>query len=230
MKLGIIIPDRGDRPEFMENCLRMIKHQNGIGSSIEICHANFQAKDNMVDITARYRYGYDYFRGKGFNLLAFIENDDWYSPDYLETMIDAWKRYKEPELFGTCTTICYHLQLKSYFTMEHHTRASAMNTFIKPDLEFPWPVDMEPFLDMHLWEMQRNPIKSRIVFRPEKIISVSMKHGVGKTVDGIGTHVIDDRVRRRYVNKDVSDDYPNGFLKTVLDPESFEFYDNYFTP
>jgi hypothetical protein len=76
---------------------------------------------------------------------------------------------------------------------------------------------------MHLWRTIRN----KLVFKPEQIISVGMKHGIGKTIGG-GTHIVDDRVRRRYVNPNVNQDYPEGFLKTVLDAESFEFYNNYF--
>lgn len=209
----------------MENCMRMMSKQTLQPYHIEI--VNYPAKDNNVDITPRYRRGYDNLRGKGFDLIAFIENDDWYSPDYLRMMVDAWKRFERPALFGTCYTIYYHIALKKYFTMEHSTRASAMNTLIKPDMSFPWPVDLEPFLDMHLWEKRPNPIKTRIVFRPKKIISIGIKHGVGKTVAG-GQHVIDEKVKRRYINPDVNNDYPNGFLKTVMDPESFEFYSNYF--
>lgn len=227
MKLGIIIPDRSDRPRFLDNCLRMIKAQTFKGWYFEII--DYPATSEHVDITPRYRKGYDMFRNQGFDLIAFIENDDWYAPNYLETMIAAWKRYHQPALFGTCYTIYYHLLLKRYFTMEHHQRASAMNTFIKPDLNIKWPVDIEPFLDMHLWSgacgITGN--MSRIVFKPEKIISVGMKHAVGKTIGG-GNHIVDERVARRYAMKDVNDEYPQGFLKTVLDPESFEFYDKYF--
>jgi hypothetical protein len=225
MKLGVIIPDRGDRPKFLDNCYRMMAAQSLQPTWFFL--SNEPATDNHVDITKRYRVGYDFFRGKGYDLLAFIENDDWYSPDYFATMIAAWEYYGKPDLFGTCYTYYYHIQLKAYFKMEHHTRSSAMNILIKPDMNFPWPVDMEPFLDLHLYTLRDNPIKNRQVFMPDKIISVGMKHGVGKTIEG-GSHVIDDRVRRRYVTPDVNPDFPDGFLKTVLDPQSFEFYSNYF--
>lgn len=229
MKLGIIIPDRRDRPKFLQNCLEMLLLQERGDSydPFEIHVVSFPPTDDSVDITKRYRSGYDYFRGKGLDLLAFIENDDWYSRDYLKTMVAAWKRFKCPDLFGTCYTIYYHIELKAYFTMEHHTRSSAMNTFIKPDLDFPWPVDMEPFLDIHLWEMRNNPIKSRIVFKPDHIISVGIKHAQGKTIPG-GLHVVEDRMRKKYINPDVNTEYPEGFLKTVMDAESFNFYNNYF--
>jgi hypothetical protein len=227
MNLGIIIPDRGDRPKFLENCLRMMDAQTLKPKYIRVI--DFPAIDDHVDITPRYKTGYFWMSAMDIDLVAFIENDDWYSPDYLETMVEAWKRFEKPALFGTCFTIYYHLELKAYFTMEHTQRASAMNTFIKPGINIKWPVDMEPFLDMHLWSGNAGitGINSRIVFRPEKIISVGMKHGQGKTIGG-GMHVVDDRVKKKYATKDVNSDYPEGFLKTVLDPESFNFYNTYF--
>jgi hypothetical protein len=229
MKIGVIIPDRNDRPKFLANCLRMMEAQTLKPKYVRII--DYPAINEHVDITPRYRTGYLYMSAMDVDLIAFIENDDYYAPDYFETMVEAWKRFHKPSLFGTCYTIYYHLQLKRYFTMEHHQRASAMNTFIKPALNIKWPVDMEPFLDMHLWSGQSGITgdMSRVVFKPEKIISVGMKHAVGKTIGG-GNHVIDERVARRYATKDVNDEYPQGFLKTVLDPESFNFYNNYFQP
>lgn len=227
MKIGIIIPTRGDRRRLLDNSLRMLKAQTFKNWDLEII--DYAPKSNDVDITPRYRDGYNRFRNRDFDLIALWEDDDFYAPEYLETMIAAWQRFHKPALFGTCYTIYYHILIRRYFTMEHHQRASAMNTFIKPDLDIKWPVDIEPFLDMHLWSgacgITGN--MSRIVFKPEKIISVGCKHGIGKTIGG-GNHIIDERVARRYATKDVNDEYPQGFLKTVLDSESFEFYDKYF--
>jgi hypothetical protein len=215
MKIALLIPDRSDRPLFLANCLRMMKAQTLQPAHIEI--VNYPPESEDVDISQRYRRGYDALRDKGFDLIAFIENDDWYSPDYLQSMVAAWEKYGRPDMLGTCYTYYYHLELKSYFIMEHHQRSSAMNTMIKPDMKFEWPVDMEPFTDMWLWQT----IPSRIVFRPDKIIAIGMKHGQGKTIAG-GNHIIDERVIHRYDNPD------NGLLKETLDSESFEFYDNYF--
>lgn len=184
---------------------------------------DFAPEDNDIDITKRYRKGYNFLRGMGLDLIAFIENDDWYASDYLETMVDAWMRAHQPELFGTSSTIYYHIELKAYFRMDHSDRSSMMNTFIKPDLTFPWCVDLEPYTDLHLWHSPevKKVLKDRIIFTPDKIISIGIKHGIGKTIPA-GSHVIDDRVKRRYHIQD------NGFLKETLDPESFEFYNNYF--
>lgn len=221
MRVAVLIPDRGDRPEFRLNCQRMMLAQTL--SPVFIHFEDFPAEDDDIDITKRYRRGYDALRGRGLDLIAFIENDDWYAPDYLEKMVAAWEVNGRPELFGTNYTIYYHIELRAYFRMDHDNRSSMMNTFIKPDLEFPWCVDLEPYTDLHLWTSPdvAKVLKRRILHRPDRHLSLGIKHGIGKTIPQ-GSHVIDDRVRRRYHIPD------NGFLKETLDTESFEFYDNYF--
>lgn len=212
MKIAVLIPDRGDRPEFLKNCIRMVSTQTLRPSHIEI--VNDDPLSSACDITYRYRIGYDRLRGKGFDLIAFMENDDWYSPYYLHKMGEYWKKEGSPKMIGTGSTIYYHLQKRSYFTMYHTTRSSAMNTCIVPDMDFDWCADSEPYTDIHLWE--RIPGK---IINPSDILSIGIKHGVG--LCGGSMHV--DRMHRY---KDADPDY--SFLKKHLDSESFEFYSNYF--
>ncbi len=215
MKVGIIVPDRGDRPLFLENCKRMICSQTIRPSVIK--YEDSPAKDDDCDIVPRVISAYNYLSSRhNVDIIAIMENDDWYSPTYLETMVEAWKNAHKPDLFGTGSTIYYHIKLKAYYTLHHPERASLMNTLIKPGLDIKWPVDIEPYLDLCLWRT----VKDRVVFMPDKVISIGIKHGVGKC--GGESHIVDNRTIRRFVNPD------NGFLKETLDPESFEFYDNYF--
>jgi hypothetical protein len=217
MRLAVIIPDRNDRPRFLENCFRMLKAQTFQPEHIEL--VNFPAKTpDRYDITTRYRVGYDALRGKGYDLIAFIENDDWYSPKYFEVMIKNWKKNGQPELFGTAYTYYYHIFLRAYYIMRHDQRASAMNTMIKPDLDFAWCHDEEPYTDMHLWKTVR---PMRTVFIPEEIISVGIKHNQGLCGGG-DAHSTHPQIAKRYLNPD------DGFLEKTLDKESYTFYWNYF--
>lgn len=221
MKIGIIIPDRGDREKLLSNCLCMLHDQTAWREHellLSIIDEAIIKSSDQCDIVPRVRAGYERMTTLGAEIIFIIENDDWYAPDYIETMIKAWESFGKPDLFGTCYTIYYHLQLKAYKKMLHDQRSSLMNTMLKPGLDIKWPVDIEPYLDLHLWQMPS--IKSRIVFRPEKIISIGMKHNVGKC--GGAFHAVDKSSERWYENPD------NGFLKDTLDPESFEFYNNYF--
>jgi hypothetical protein len=208
IKLGIIIPDRGDRPEFLKNCLRMISGQTLKPEIIEL--VNDYPLSNDIDITYRYRIGYERLRNKGLDVIAFIENDDWYSPVYLQYMTSQWQRNGKPDLFGTNYTYYYHLKLRAWHKMEHFHRASAMNTLIKPDLNFTWCADNEPFTDIHLWKTLKGACIS-----PESIISMGMKHGTGLCG---GTYHVDRLNRYKNQDPDLS------MLKSNIDYHSYGFY------
>lgn len=210
IKIAVIIPDRGDRPEFMKNCMRQLKAQTLL--PVSIIMMSDPPKDDKVDITLRYRLGYEVCRGRDIDLIAFIENDDWYSPDYLKVMSQAWLRAGTPDLFGTNYTIYYHLKLRKYFKMQHDQRASAMNTFIRPDLQFQWGLDHDPYADAWLWMGPKTYHLSKCLISPY-VISVGMKHGIGRC--GGKNHV---DFLERYHNPD------NGFLQNTLDAESYDFF------
>lgn len=214
MRVAILIPTRGDRPGFMENCLRMIAAQTIKPVHIEVM--DYAPESDKCDITQRYRRGYEKLCGKGYDVISLWENDDFYHPQYLEIMLSEWEKRARPELFGTMYTIYYHLRLGAYFTMYHQDRASAMNTFIKPDLEINWPVDHEPFTDMHLWIVSK---LHGVVIDPGKVISLGMKHGIGMC--GGRSHV--DKLYR-YKDQD------NGFLERTVDPDSYKFYKTFYDP
>lgn len=210
-KIGIIIPDRGDRPQFLLQCLRMLNGQTLQPFIVHI--VNFPATDDSIDITKRYRMGYTELCRicPNLDVIALIENDDWYAPDYLETMWNQYVHYDKPEIFGTNHTIYYNLRLRKYFTFHHSERASAMNTLIKPGLDFAWCPDNYQYTDMHLWEILKGT-----TFQPDHTISLGIKHGIGKC-GGVG-HT--DGFHR-YQNDD------DGFLQRIVDsvdPKSFRFY------
>lgn len=222
MKIGVIIPTRGDRNGFLENALRMLKaqialtvSQKNIYSHVQmrwedVIVVDFTPENGKKDITKRYRIGYDKLRGRGLDAIFFWEDDDWYSPMYISVMISEWIKAGRPDLFGTAYTIYYHLKLEKYFKFEHYDRASAMNTLIVPDLVVPWPADDEPYTDAHLWLHMRGK-----TFTPAQHIAIGMKHGIGLT--GGGSHV--DRLHR-YKHGD------SGLLLANLDRESLKFYND----
>lgn len=212
MRVAVLIPDRGDRPEFLKNCIRMMSCQTLRPAHIEI--VNDTPLSSACDITYRYRIGYDRLREKRVDLIAFIENDDWYAPNYLEKMVEHWIKTGKPQMIGTSETIYYHLKHRSYFSHYHVTRASAMNTLIVPDLRFGWCHDTEPYTDIHLWETVPGE-----VINTSSVLSMGMKHGVGLCGGSMHT----DRLHR-YTESDA--DF--SFLKKHLDPESFNFYSKFF--
>lgn len=209
MRIAVLIPDRGDRPQFLMNCLRMMAAQTLKPEMI--CVMNYPAESDKCDITQRYRLGYNYLCGKGIDLIAFIENDDYYCPEYLEYMVKKWEEKGKPDLFGTNYTIYYNLKLKKYFTFRHIQRSSAMSTFIKPDLKFTWPMDHDPYTDSWLWVS--SGITNKLSIEPGYIICVGIKHGQGML--GGAFHI--DHLHR-FINDD------DDFLQNNLDAESYKFY------
>lgn len=211
MKIAIIIPDRNDRPELLANCMRMIKAQTLQPDHIEL--VNDAPLNDKCDITYRYRIGYERLRGKGFDAILLMENDDWYSKDFIQEMVAAWLEHKQPDIIGTGYSLYYHLKIHAWFKMAHPRRSSAMSTLIKPDLNFPWCADHEPYTDMHLWRTLKG-----CTFSPVKPICISMKHNTGKT--GGRYH---DNYLHQFTNA-------NGlpFLQQYLDPESFAFYSTFY--
>lgn len=209
-KIGIIIPDRGDRPEFLAHCLWMMECQT-LNAWMEIMIIDQPAENAEIDITKRYRMGYDAMRGKGYEVIFLIENDDWYAADYIEIMYNAWRAYGRPDILGHTYTLYYHLNLKRHFTFHHVERSSAMNTMLKPDLQFEWCKDNDPYTDIHLWHVLKGQ-----TFTPPRHICLGMKHGIGKC--GGYMHISH---LHRFANED------GGLLSATADPKSLAFYNSF---
>lgn len=208
ISIGVIVPTRSDRPGFLSNLVRMLEAQTMQYDYISV--QDYKPESDQKDITQRYKRGYNHLNEINVDVIALMEDDDYYAPDYLETMVREWDAYGRPDIFGTNYTIYYHLKLKKYFTMNHPDRASAMNTLIKPNLKINWPADNEPYTDMALWGQLKG-----MTIRPPRVISVGMKHNVGLC----GGHNHNDRLHRYKFDDD-------GFLASTLDKKSFEFYSN----
>lgn len=235
LRIAVLIPTRGDRKKLYFHCIGMLDKQTINPFYIEIM--NYESESEQKDITQRYKRGYNYLseysKLNHIDLIAFIEDDDYYSPTYLEIMATEWLRAGQPDIMGTGKTIYYHLKLRKYFTMHHPSRSSAMNTLIKPNLQLTWPEDNYAFTDLHLWNMtqfrqQTLPAGNQLpksmwlrghIFNPDKIISIGMKHGFGLT----GGRCHTDRLERFNI-----DDSDMRFLHDNCDKESFEFYSNLF--
>ncbi len=210
MKIGVIIPDRGDRKDFTDNCLRMLSNQT---MKYDILfHAKHAPLNKDFDITQRYRIGYEALRGRC-DVIFLIENDDFYSKNYIETMYNNWVLSGKPDIFGTNHTIYYNIRERAWFIMRHNSRSMAMSTMVKANLNFKWCADNQPYTDIHLW----NEIKNKVIFEPKETICIGIKHGVGLC----GGYAHTDKLHR-FVNKD----FEFEFLKSKMDKESFNFYKN----
>jgi hypothetical protein len=234
LRIAVLIPTRGDRPEFLQQCFKLLDRQTLPPAYIKLM--DYAPESAACDITQRYRRGYsELSRQNHCDVIALIEDDDYYRPEYLEVMAREWLQAGRPDLCGTAYTYYYHLKLRKYVRLNHPSRASAMNTLIKPGLNINWCQDDYAFTDLHLWNMstlaqQRLPEVNRLpkntqlsahLFCPEKPIALGMKHGVG--LSGGRMHI--DRLER--FDKT---DKNAAFLTEVVDEQSRDFYLPFFTP
>ena len=177
----------------------------------QVIHVNYAPLGPKPDITARYRTGYNQV-ASDIDIIALIENDDWYSETYLEESAEFWVETGQPDLLGRTFTRYYNIFERGWFDMNHVTRSSAMNTLIKPRLNINWCRDDEVYTDTHLW--MNVPIHKVIV--PMPLNCLGIKHGIGMC--GGKNHV---DYLHRYINRDPS----MAYLKQIIDTHSFNFYE-----
>jgi len=189
----------------------MLSEQTMKPDHIEL--VNDKPLSDYCDITYRYRIGFERLKNKGFDCVLLIENDDWYSPKYIETMVKKWEEEGRPSLLGHRYTYYYHIRHHIYEMMHHKRRSSAMNTLVKGDIEMTWPADHDPYADIHIWREIGG-----VTFTPEDPLCIGMKHGVGK----LGGRMHKDKFER-YRNKD-----GRAFLLKHLDEKSLYFYLRYY--
>lgn len=215
MRIGVLIPTRGDRTEFLRNAARMIEGQTLQPVALEI--VNDAPRNEAIDLCWRYKRGYETLSKLNLDLIAFWEDDDWYHPEYLETMARTWEEKGRPLLLGCDYTIYYHLKLKKYFTFHHTTRSSMMNTVIRPNIpNIDWGPEHDPYTDLHLWTKLGSKMGDRVIFHPEKHICLGIKHAIGKTGGFYHSNEL-----TRYEHDD------NGFLENTVAPvdqKAFDFY------
>ena len=207
MKVGVIISDRNDRTKLLYHCLKMMDKQTMQPTFIEV--VNFEHYNDNFDLTERVRKGFDKLKSLC-DCVLIIENDDYYSENYIETMVNKWIELGKPDLLGTDYTYYYHIFKKQYRKLIHKGRASLMNTLINTKLNINWCDDNDVFLDLHLWNKHNGK-----TFTPENLISVGIKHGIG-LCGGSG--------HNRMVLTENDENYK--VLKSLVDKESFNFYKN----
>lgn len=141
------------------------------------------------------------------DVLVFIEDDDWYHPEYLATVI---KRMEEGhDLIGEGDALYYNVEMRWWCTHNNKEHASLCQTAIRktmlPHLLKHVIDDPNPFIDSRIW--QWNTIKKK-VFMPDPKIGrtcIGIKsmpgrkgYGVGHTANRTGRHA------QRPVNDDQS--------------------------
>lgn len=208
---GVLIPDRGDRPVFMEKCLSILA-----GQTIKPHHTlimNDAPLSDDIDVTYRYRVGCEKLFAAGCTVVIFMESDDWYSSNFLEEMLNRWDKAGRPDIAGIGHTTYYHIFTNRYVVLSHSNRASAMSTMvIKKVLSISWPRDNNPYLDTELWKQLSGP-----TWKINPPICIGIKHGLGMV--GGGAHNGDNAHYNRF-------DEGGIWLRGIVGPEDYKFYES----
>lgn len=206
MRVGCIIPDRGDRNDFLAHCHTMLKNQSF--TDYKIWSFDYPAKSKEPDLTQRVRRMYEQ-ASRYCDIVFIIENDDWYARHFLSVMLIAYQAADCPDIFGIGETYYYHLKINKWLKWIHSNRASLFCTILKCGLNINWPADNSMHLDISLWKQLKGE-----TFKPNNIIALGMKHGEGMC-GGRGHRDIEI-----YDNNDPQRE----FLKSIVDEKSFELY------
>lgn len=202
MSFATITPDRGDRKPFMDFCKHQIERMTVKPDKSYFIDWSPQSKD--FDLITRVKDGIHQALHDGFNEVYILESDDWYSPNYFETM-----KLNGCDFIGQNTTTYYNLRNKTWQTMSHPKRSSLFVTGFKLSAmkDFVWPQKHERSLDISLWKHAQ---KFKTKFIETK--AIGMKHNIG-LVGGIGHRLC-------MKNSDLNMEW----LKSKVDQESFVFY------
>jgi hypothetical protein len=176
MKVGIIICDKGDRPLFLSKCFQYLERQTFQSYTVRLVNDTMpESFRDKVDITYRYHIGFkDLFENQKCDVVIVMENDDWYSPKYLQTMLTEWEKAGKPDVFGIDRSLYYHISGK--FSLFKHPGRSSMNSTLvtRKVLEHKFDYS-DPYLDYRIWT---NPKFTRKTFTPNGLLVIGIKHGL----------------------------------------------------
>ena len=174
MKVAVIIPTRGDRPQFIKQCKNLLQRQTR--KPDKIFWMDYKPESGEKDITQRIRRGVEKATKEGFNIAIFWEDDDWYHPTYIQWLLDEWAKKKRPPIFGVGETYYYNLGVNGRLHMKHSGRTSTFCTMISLPFKGKWCSDSYPYLDMHL---HKSGIVSTTMYSANQIKAIGIKHGIG---------------------------------------------------
>jgi len=206
MKIGCLTPTRGDRQKFIEQAKKLMSEQTLQPDVWEI--VDDKPLNNEVDITYRFRIGFERLKAKGVDVVIIIEDDDYICPKYIETMVNAWVQRGKPDIFGLNNTIYYNVITNKYTFLKHDGRSSMMSTVLNINAKIEWGQDNYAYTDMVIWK-QLKGVAVDLGF-----LNMGIKHGIGMC--GGGGHQLD------WARYDKSDN-DKSFLRTSTG-NHFNFY------
>lgn len=210
-RFAIIVPDRGDRPEFTERCKKQIDAFNCNEHAFTV-YVDFKPEGSKPDLVDRIFYGIDAAQSNGVDFVFIVENDDFYPVDYLSKMGNP----EGYDFIGCEQSYYYNLRNLTWQRFDHVHRSSLFNTGFRISSMHGFSFlklikSNDVFLDIEIWKWARKRNRRKIKF-VESTGSIGIKHGIG--LCGGKGH------RMELINKDPE----MNWLKSRVDADSFEFY------
>lgn len=204
----LLTVDRGDRKIMYDHCLAQVARlQGGFKEHIQIIRP---PKNGQPDLTERVYEGYKVALEKGYEWIIVIESDDYYAEDYILRM---WHHFDRSDFIGSEFTYYYNLKNRTWERTHHPNHSSLFCTAFRVEAmkDFKWNAANKVFLDLDLWQYARKKGFRRTFI---ELPAIGIKHGIGLT--GGKGH------KATFPNRD-----PDlMWLKSKVDPVSFEFYSN----
>jgi len=172
LRIGIVIPTRGDRPQFIEQAKRLLAAQTR--QPDELLVVDYKPKSESKDLAERHKHGLTELFARGCHIVFLWEDDDWYHPQYIETMLKKWEELERPVLLGLSSTTYYHIGVRKYGGWKEQKRACAFHTLVKNGAVIDVCADDAIDFDRKLWHANVG-----ITFEPEINLCLGIKHGVG---------------------------------------------------
>lgn len=182
MKVAVVMPTLASRPEFFAQAKFYLERQTRKPDVfLDISHGETPDSEG-IDVAWRYYYGFKQaFEFFNCDCVITMEDDDFYSSVYIETILREWEKAGKPQLFGIGETYYYNIISQRWIKLEHPGRASMMSTLVTPSILTHKFDFKDPYLDFRIWTSQKFIRKT---FVPDRPISVGIKHGIGPVAGG----------------------------------------------
>jgi len=225
-RVAVIVPSRGDRPAFLDECRKMIKRQTRQPDKVYILDDAPTQEGN--DQRERVLKGIKMAWRDGCHRVLIIEDDDYYRDDYIETMLDVWPA--GVGLIGSGFYHLYHVGERSHIQYTAKELSSQSGIIGSPlhatgfDVELfmrfaqSGRLNTKRNLDEELWGWaQQENIPRKLIEIPRLVISI--KHGVGKQAGGCHGSLLD--------RKGIQLDPDMAWLRSHTNSESHAFYESH---
>lgn len=183
LKVGVIVPTLGKRPALLDRAKFYIGRQTV--QPAETIIVDYPQKRKPYDLTERYRFGIERVKGS-VDVMFFMEDDDYYPPHYIETMLKLYEDAGIPQAFGIGETYFYHPELRRVWHRSHPAAGPcAFQMMIRSDAvkEIDWSLVNDLFIDAGLWRQLHGQVAYWHRSSPY-IMALGMKHGRGPCAAG----------------------------------------------